>query len=79
MNTPANDANPTPPRNAGQPQVHHVWIVEIRHHESGKWMPTVGCALDRENGRRKRDHWRRANPDDSFRLTRYLATQLKSP
>jgi len=48
----------------------HVWIVEMLC--SGKWHPTVGCSLVREDGRTKLKDWQEHNPDDKFRLKKYI-------
>ena len=51
----------------------YVWIVEGDFRDG--WKPTVGCALDRANGRDELRKWQRKSPDDRFRLRRYVAEQ----
>jgi hypothetical protein len=41
-----------------------------------KWYPTVGCGLNRDDGRHQLSIWRAKNPDDRFRLTRYEAVKV---
>ena len=52
----------------------HVWIVEMWIDTPGneRWDPTVGCALNRDDGRRDLEIWREHNPDDKFRLVKYV-------
>ena len=38
---------------SGQPR---VWIVEIWNDEYERWEPTVGAALNRDDGRKKLTH-----------------------
>ena len=49
----------------------HVWIVEMV--DNGRWMPTVGCSLNRISGRKELKRWREMNPPDTFRLRKYFA------
>lgn len=53
----------------------YVWIVEILHSdfEHKDWRPTVGCRLDKRLARAELKDWKRRNPCDRFRLTRYTA------
>lgn len=51
------------------PKEPHVYIVEMFW--AGRWQPTVGCGIDREQGRRAVKHWRTTNPNDKFRLSKY--------
>lgn len=48
-----------------------IWVVEMRL--GSRWEPTVGVALNREDGRAVLAHWREAGPDDEYRLVRYEA------
>ena len=52
----------------------HVWIVEMWIDTPGneRWDPTVGCALNRDDGRHELEIWREHNPDDKFRLVKYV-------
>jgi len=49
-----------------------VWIVEASY-DGGAWHPTVGVRLTRRDARVELAAWRRRNPDDRFRLRRYVA------
>jgi len=55
---------------SGQPR---VWIVEMWNDEYERWEPTVGAALNRDDGRKKLTHWRSQNVSDHFRLCLYFA------
>lgn len=51
----------------------YVWIVEmVDWRSTGKWCPTVGCALSRDAGREEMTRWRINNPTDDFRLRKYV-------
>lgn len=52
-------------------KTNHVWIVEMKH--DGKWMPTIGCALNQKDGETVLAEWKRKNPDDGFRIKQYRA------
>src|SRR3990167_9290160 len=73
--------HPRRPRRAGKKVVtkrmskkslyeqNHIWVVEMwceMPMRRSYWNPTVGCGLDREQGRLKQRF-----PDDRFRLTKY--------
>lgn len=51
----------------------HVWVVEMRNPNTGKFETTSGVGLDREDGREQLEIWRDKNPDDKFRLRKYAA------
>lgn len=53
----------------------YVWIVELLYEDQSEWHPTVGARLARIDARRELQDWRRRNPDDRFRLVRYVATR----
>jgi len=47
-----------------------IWVVEMF---TGKgWMPTVGVGLCREDVRIKKRDWKKRNPDDRFRVRKYI-------
>lgn len=52
-----------------------IWIVELRDPDSGEWLPTIGAALNREDGRCEVRDWRRLNPGDCFRLREYVSNR----
>ena len=46
-----------------------VWIVEMDESSitgAARFVPTVGVALSREDGRKKLDEWKANNPDTTF-------------
>lgn len=54
-----------------------LWIVEASW-DKGPWHPTLGVALTRQDGRAELAGWKQHNPDDQFRLTKYVReTQLR--
>ncbi len=56
----------------GAVKVPHIWIVEML--DKGKWMPTVGCGLDKQGGiREMKYYWHHNCPDDQFRVRQYRA------
>jgi hypothetical protein len=46
-----------------------LWVVEMLC--LGRWEPTVGVRMSREDGREELAQWRRDNPLDHFRLVSY--------
>lgn len=53
-----------------KPKTHAVWIVEMMQ-DNKKWYPTVGCRLNKDDGRNELEGWKQRNPCDKFRLRRY--------
>jgi len=47
-----------------------VWVVEM--YVPYAWEPTVGAAISRADGRQKLAHWKLRNPNDRFRLQKYV-------
>jgi len=47
-----------------------IWVVEMLL--DGRWDPTEGGSLSRDEGRTEARHWRERHPDDKFRLRRYV-------
>ena len=52
-----------------------LWVVESDM--GGNWSPTVGVALFRDDGRLELASWKSRNPDDKFRLVKYVAAASK--
>jgi hypothetical protein len=53
-------------------KMQHVWVVEI-FDPDGKWRPTIGCGLTRKHARNIMYFvWQTLNPDDKFRVTKYV-------
>lgn len=56
----------------------HVWIVEMWcqqfWHSSfrGIWVPTVSVGLTHKEAARNKSIWKLHNPDDTFRVRRYV-------
>jgi len=46
-----------------------VWIVEMPI--NGRWVSTVGCALNRDDARWTLRNWRKKLPDEKLRIRRY--------
>ncbi len=55
----------------------HVWIVESQMEHERRFTPTVGCKLTRAEGREELREWQKRNPDDRFRLTKYIQHPLQ--
>jgi hypothetical protein len=51
--------------------MNRIWIVEMFNHGNGRWEPTVGARLSREDARKEIEKWRQGNKDDRFRLAVY--------
>ena len=50
----------------------NIWVVEMWNEETQQWKPTVGVGLIRGDGRLAKERWQTRNPDDKFRLTKYV-------
>lgn len=55
----------------------HVWIVEMMQ-DNKTWHPTVGCRLNKDDGRNELEGWKQRNPCDKFRLARYAPNEKVS-
>ncbi len=51
-------------------QKNYLWVVEMWVHA---WQPTVGVSLTKERGRSELKDWKQNNPNDKFRLHRYVS------
>mgnify|MGYP001577691818 CR=1 FL=1 len=47
-----------------------IWVVEM--FVNGGWGATVGIGLTRIDARKHMKSWQSRNPDDRFRLVRYI-------
>jgi len=47
-----------------------IWVVEM--FDGKEWGPTVGVGLCRADARIKKQAWENGNPDDCFRIRKYL-------
>ena len=52
----------------------HIWVVEM--FDNGKWWPTVGGGLTREDAKASKWWWLETGPDDKYRITKYISTVL---
>jgi hypothetical protein len=50
----------------------YLWVVEMKVVK--KWLPTVAVGLTMEDGQNEMAESRRRNPDDEFRLAKYLGS-----
>ena len=50
----------------------YIWVVEMQNDVSLKFEPTVRVGLTREAGRRERLRLETYNPNDRFRLKKYV-------
>ncbi len=46
-----------------------LWVIEMK--EGDRWVPTLGVAFSRSDGRITLSEWRENNPDHEFRLRPY--------
>lgn len=51
-------------------KTNHVCIIEIEL--NGKFVPTVGCFLNRDSARNGLLGWKRDCPDDKFKIVQYV-------
>ena len=47
-----------------------LWVVEMKI--DGVFEPTVGVGICRYDGREELQDWKEKNPDDTFRLVKYV-------
>lgn len=48
-----------------------VWVVEALWEEGGGWHPTVGVKLTKDDAKREKREWKKRNPCDKFRVSKY--------
>lgn len=49
----------------------HIWVIEIL--QDGKWISTTGVAMTRREAQQVEiPWWREGNPDDKYRVRKYL-------
>lgn len=48
-----------------------LWVVEMLV-DDGRWEPTVGCGITRDQARNECIQWRSDNPADQFRVREYV-------
>lgn len=54
-----------------------VWVVEMWNDERERWEPTVGTGLIKSEAYRERRQWRANNPNDKYRVSRYVREERK--
>ena len=54
-----------------------LWVVEMRVY--GRWEATMGAGLTKGSGSEELKEWRKRNPSDTFRLTRYVRPRTQAP
>lgn len=56
-----------------------VWVVEMWNDapRRDRWEPTVGTGLTRDDARCELRGFRRNNPNDRFRLRRYVRVEIR--
>jgi len=55
----------------------HIWVVEMRNEKSGKWEPTVGVGLTRNEAKFELARWRQMDSFDKFRISKYINVDAK--
>ena len=53
--------------------MNYVWIVEML--VDGEWDATVGIGLNKCDARCELHSWRVNNPNDKFRIVKYMVTK----
>ena len=51
-----------------------VWVIEMED-APGRWSPCMGLGLDRQEARRELADWRKRNPSDNFRISKYVRAE----
>jgi len=54
-----------------------IWLVEMWNFKRESWEPTVGAGLTKEEALYEASEWRRKNPDDRFRVKKYVTVKAK--
>jgi hypothetical protein len=49
-----------------------LWVVEMLMPHNGRWEPTVGAGITRDDARRELRVWRERNQPDRFRIVPYM-------
>jgi len=52
--------------------LNRIWVVEM--YCNGRWWPTVGAGITREEAREEMSTWKEKNPCNRFRVRKYEAT-----
>ena len=51
---------------------HYLWVVEMWNAEKEQWESTTDTTISRSEGREELAEWKQNNPDDKFRLVKYV-------
>ena len=55
-----------------------IWVVEMNCEDDDRgFSPTVGVGIEREQGRLRLHEWKERNPDDKFRLRKYVREEKR--
>ena len=49
-----------------------IWVVEMWNDIRERWEPTIGARLTKEDAEEEQKLWRESNPDDRFRIKKYV-------
>ena len=55
----------------------HLWVIEINFKDGKGWSPTIDSSLSREEARNDMIDWCINNPDDKFRITKYIPNNIR--
>ena len=51
----------------------HVWVIEMKSRNRGKWEPCADAKLTRKDAEREAEYyWGHNNPDHDFRVKKYV-------
>ena len=51
-----------------------VWVVKIKE-DGHTWLPCEACGIDYNGGRLRMSVWKEDNPDDKFRVKKYISEE----
>jgi hypothetical protein len=55
--------------------MNYVWVIEMFNPRSKKWQACSSAELTKKYALREVSMWRENNPDDLFRLTKYIPSK----
>lgn len=53
----------------------YIWVIEIRFKNGKNWYPCQDASLDLREARKNLQAWKEGNPDDYFRISKYVRAE----
>lgn len=53
----------------------HIWVVEVDFQNGKGFVPTIGVAITREDGKKELHKWKFMLPNDTMRLVKYVTSK----